>query len=78
MPAATPRHLGAIAAVWNDRRPASVAQLEQLNGLYPVLLTLAERTWRGGGLPMGWEREPSYDYGREYRGYGRDFNGPMR
>jgi hypothetical protein len=51
VPAATPRHLGAIAAVWNDRRPASTAQLEQLNGLYPVLLTLAERTWRGGGQP---------------------------
>jgi len=51
VPAATPRHLGAIAAVWNDRRPANVAQLEQLNGLYPVLLTLAERTWRGGGQP---------------------------
>lgn len=51
VPEATPRHLGAIACVWNDRRPASVAQLEQLNGLYPVLLTFAERTWRGGGKP---------------------------
>ncbi|MBO0936376.1 beta-N-acetylhexosaminidase [Fibrella sp. HMF5335] len=51
VPEATPRHLGAIACIWNDRRPADVAQLEQLNGLYPVLLTLAERTWRGGGQP---------------------------
>ena len=34
------------------------------------------RTWRGGGLPLGWEREPGY--GREYRAYGRDFYGPMR
>lgn len=51
VPEATPRHLGAIACIWNDRRPADVAQLEQLNGLYPVLLTFAERTWRGGGQP---------------------------
>jgi hypothetical protein len=36
------------------------------------------RTWRGGGQPMGWEREPNYEYDREYRGYGRDFYGPMR
>ena len=37
------------------------------------------RTWRGGGQPMGWEREADYGrYDREYRGYGRDFYGPMR
>lgn len=36
-------------------------------------------TMRGGGLPVGWEREASYArYDREYRGYGRDFYGPMR
>ncbi|XAZ81780.1 family 20 glycosylhydrolase (plasmid) [Fibrella sp. ES10-3-2-2] len=51
VPEATPRHLGAIACIWNDRRPADVAQLERLNSLYPVLLTFAERTWRGGGQP---------------------------
>ena len=36
-------------------------------------------TMRGGGLPMGWEREASnarYDTG--FRGYGRDYYGPMR
>lgn len=51
VPEATPRHLGAIACIWNDRRPASTAQLERLNGLYPILLTFAERIWRGGGRP---------------------------
>lgn len=51
VPEATPRHLGAIACIWNDRRPANIAQVEQLNGLYPLLLTFAERAWRGGGQP---------------------------
>jgi hypothetical protein len=37
------------------------------------------RTWRGGGQPMGWEREADYArYDRDFRGYGRDFYGPMR
>ena len=37
------------------------------------------RTMRGGGLPMGWEREADYArYDAEFRGYGRDFYGPMR
>ena len=37
------------------------------------------RTMRGGGPPMGWEREADrtrYDAG--FRGYGRDCHGPMR
>ena len=39
------------------------------------------RTWRGGNLPMGWEREAGYGggrYDREFRGYGRDYHGPRR
>ncbi len=37
------------------------------------------RTWRGGALPMGWEREADHArYDREFRGYGRDYYGPMR
>lgn len=37
------------------------------------------RTWRGGGLPVGWEREPEYTrYDRAFRGYGPDYYGPMR
>lgn len=44
--------LGAIGCVWNDRRPADTDQLELLNGFYPLMLTLAERAWRGGGNPL--------------------------
>jgi hypothetical protein len=42
--------------------------------------TGGSRTWRGGGLPVGWERGPGYGdrYDREFRGYGRDYHGPMR
>jgi len=37
------------------------------------------RTWRGGGMPLGWEREAEHArYDAGYRGYGRDFYGPMR
>lgn len=39
------------------------------------------RTWRGGNLPVGWERGPGYGgrYDREFRGYGRDdYYGPRR
>lgn len=35
-------------------------------------------TWRGGGLPIGWEREEDYGRERGYGGYGRDFRGPAR
>lgn len=44
--------LGAIGCVWNDRRPTDADQIELLNGFYPLMLTLAERTWRGGGYPL--------------------------
>ena len=44
--------LGAIGCVWNDRKLADVDQIERLNGFYPNMLTLAERTWRGGGQPL--------------------------
>jgi hypothetical protein len=37
------------------------------------------RTMRGGGLPMGWEREADHArYDAGFRGYGRDYYGPMR
>jgi hypothetical protein len=49
--AATPDRLGAIGCVWNDRNVADVDQIERLNGFYPLMLTLAERAWRGGGQP---------------------------
>ena len=35
-------------------------------------------TWRGGGLPIGWEREEDYGRERGYGRYGRDFRGPTR
>lgn len=41
--------------------------------------TGGSRTWRGGGLPVGWEREARGDrYDRGFRGYGRDYRGPRR
>ncbi|GAB4018992.1 family 20 glycosylhydrolase [Spirosoma migulaei] len=43
--------LGAIACVWNDRKQQNETEIERLNGFYPIMLALAERTWRGGGLP---------------------------
>jgi hypothetical protein len=51
VPAGTPDRLGAIGCVWNDRKVADVDQIERLNGFYPLMLTLAERAWRGGGQP---------------------------
>lgn len=45
----------------------------------PYNTTGGSSTMRGGGLPMGWEREAAYGrYDEEFRGYGRDFYGPMR
>lgn len=35
-------------------------------------------TWRGGGLPIGWEREEESGPDRGHRRYGRDFRGPAR
>ncbi|OIN56074.1 beta-N-acetylhexosaminidase [Arsenicibacter rosenii] len=48
---ASPTRLGAIGCIWNDRKPADVAQIETLNGFYPLMLALAERAWCGGGRP---------------------------
>ena len=45
----------------------------------PYVTQGGSRTWRGGGLPMGWEREADYArYDVDFRGYGRDYYGPMR
>ena len=41
---------GAIAAVWNDRVITPTSKLLLVNSFYPVMLTLAEREWRGGGM----------------------------
>lgn len=44
--------LGAIACIWNDRNPGTTAALQRSNGFYPLMLTFAERAWRGGGQPL--------------------------
>lgn len=45
----------------------------------PYVTRGGSHTMRGGGLPVGWEREADYArYDRPYRGYGGDFYGPMR
>ncbi|HEU0014145.1 MAG TPA: hypothetical protein VFQ45_10700 [Longimicrobium sp.] len=45
----------------------------------PYATSGGSRTWRGGGQPVGWEREADHRrYDRDFRGYGRDYYGPMR
>lgn len=40
---------GAILGIWTDRAPRDTKQVIQENSLYPAMLALAERAWRGGG-----------------------------
>ncbi len=40
---------GVIVAVWNDRYVESTEKILSENNFYPAMLTLAERSWRGGG-----------------------------
>ena len=40
---------GCILAFWNDRYIDNTYQLLNENNFYPYMLTLAERSWRGGG-----------------------------
>ena len=56
---------GCIIAFWNDRFIDNTPQLLAENNFYPYMLTLAERTWRGGGNcyfdgkgTLLWEDEP--------------------
>lgn len=41
--------MGAILAVWNDRYIPSTQGIMSENNVYPNMLALAERAWRGGG-----------------------------
>ncbi len=41
-------YAGVIIALWNDRNVESERNIILENGFYPVMLTLAERTWKGG------------------------------
>lgn len=56
---------GCIIAFWNDRFIDNTPLLLAENNFYPYMLTLAERTWRGGGNcyfdgkgTLLWEDEP--------------------
>lgn len=40
---------GVILAVWNDRKVEPVRRILQENAFYPAMLTMAERSWNGGG-----------------------------
>lgn len=44
-----PGHLGAIVCIWPDRRVSNQEDVLTMNPVYPEMLTLAERAWKGGG-----------------------------
>ena len=45
--------IGATLCMWHDRAVVNENDILKMNPVYPGMLTLAERTWRGGGL-SGW------------------------
>jgi hypothetical protein len=45
------RHLGGIACLWPDRRVAKEEDQFRTSPFWPLALTMAERTWCGGGMP---------------------------
>jgi len=65
---------GSILALWNDRLIESVDDLLLQNNFYPAMLTIAERTWQGGGyqyiidrgVMMGEEGSPEFEDFREF------------
>jgi len=42
-------HLGATLCNWHDRNVKQETDLINMNGVYPIMLTFAERIWKGGG-----------------------------
>lgn len=55
--------LGAIACIWNDRKLNRQEDIILMNGFYPIMLTLAERSWRGGGVlekEIGIKMQPDF------------------
>lgn len=55
--------LGAIACIWNDRKLNTEGDIILMNGFYPIMLTLAERSWRGGGVlekAIGVKMQPDF------------------
>ena len=55
------QHVGAILALWNDRHVEKETDILIQNGFYPSMLTLAERTWRGGGETYFYKRGTMLD-----------------
>ncbi len=55
------QHAGAIVALWNDRNVENENDILRQNGFYPIMLTLAERTWRGGGDAYFFEKGTMLD-----------------
>lgn len=41
--------LGAVLAIWNDRKLEDESQIMLQNNFYPLMLTFAEKLWQGGG-----------------------------
>lgn len=49
LPFGNDQNLGAILCNWPDRNVRDEKDLIAMNAVFPVMLTFAERTWRGGG-----------------------------
>ena len=47
--AASADKLGATLCNWPDRRVSNEEDVIKMNAVYPIMLTFAERCWRGGG-----------------------------
>lgn len=47
---ATADKLGATLCNWPDRRVAKEEDMINMNAVYPVMITFAERCWQGGGV----------------------------
>ncbi len=45
----SPDFAGVVLAVWNDRKVEPERNIMLENGFYPAMLTIAERSWQGGG-----------------------------
>lgn len=51
-----PDFAGTILAVWNDRKVEPVRNILLENAFYPAMLTVAERSWKGGGTAYFYDK----------------------
>lgn len=58
-------YAGVILAVWNDRKVEPERNILLENGFYPAMLTIAERSWRGGGEGYFYEMGTLLDSGHK-------------